>query len=79
VRTTVTLDQDIYEAAVHLSRVSGARLGKVLSDLARSGLQPPAQPRRKKHRRFPVFVVPPNAPVLSALRIQRSLDEDGIF
>lgn len=33
VRTTVTLDDDVYEAAMHLSRSSGERLGKVLSAL----------------------------------------------
>lgn len=35
VRTTVTLDDDVYEAAMHLSLTSGERLGKVLSMLAR--------------------------------------------
>jgi hypothetical protein len=76
VRTTVTLDQDVYEAAMHLSRVSGERLGKVLSDLARTALKTPAAPSRRKGRRLPVFDVPPGAPVIPASRIQRLIDEE---
>ena len=33
-RTTVTLDSDVYQAAMHVSRMTGKRLGKVLSELA---------------------------------------------
>lgn len=58
-RTTVTLDDDVYEAALHLSRSSGERLGKVLSDLARRGMRSERAPRGKTRRRFPQFEVPP--------------------
>ena len=78
-RTTVTLDDDVYEAAVHLSRTSGERLGKVLSTLARRGLKPDSRPARRSKRRFPVFDVPANAPLIPASRIQRVIDEDGLF
>jgi hypothetical protein len=79
VRTTVTLDQDVHEAAMHLSRASGERLGKVLSMLARRGLKPADSPARRSTRRFPVFDVPANAPVIPASRIQRVIDEEGLF
>ncbi len=75
-RTTVTLDEDIYEAAVNLSRLSGERLGQVISRLARRGLQQNSPPRRKGSRRFPTFEVPPGSPVIPASRIQRHLDEE---
>ena len=78
-RTTVTLDDDIYEAAMHLSRASGERLGKVLSMLARRGLKPETAPARRSASRFPVFDVPANAPVIPASRIQRVIDEEGLF
>ena len=78
-RTTVTLDDDVYEAAAHLSRASGDRLGKVLSILARRGLTPKAEPPRKKSRRFPVFEVPSGSPMIAASRIERVIDEEGIF
>jgi hypothetical protein len=78
-RTTVTLDEDIYEAALNLSRLSGERLGRVISKLARRGLVQTKPPGRKASRRFPTFVIPPGAPVISASRIERVLDEEGLF
>jgi hypothetical protein len=78
-RTTVTLDDDVYEAAMHLSRTSGERLGKVLSILARRGLKPEEPRARRSPRRFPVFDVAPNAPVIPASRVQRVIDEEGLF
>ena len=78
-RTTVTLDADVYEAAASLARLSGERLGKVLSRMARRGLQLREGPHRRGRGRFPTFDVPPGAPVISASRIQRVLDEEGLF
>jgi hypothetical protein len=77
-RTTVTLDQDVYEAAMHLSRSTGRRLGKIISELARRGLKQRAAVRRDKSR-LPVFEVPPDAPVIPASRIQEFIDEEGLF
>ena len=59
-RTIVTLDDDIYDAAMHLSRASGERLGRVLSMLARRGLKPPDSASRLT-RRFAVSDGPANA------------------
>jgi hypothetical protein len=78
-RTTVTLDDDVYEAAAHLSRASGERLGRVLSTLARRGLKPADSPPLRSARRFPVFDVPAGAPLIAASRIQRVIDEEGPF
>src|SRR5437899_4581420 len=78
-RTTVTLDDDVYEAAAHLSRVSGKRLGKVLSGLVRRGLARQEPPARAKSRRFPSFRVPSGAPLIPASRVQRIIDEEGLF
>jgi hypothetical protein len=64
---------------MHLSRASGERLGKVLSMLARRGLKSADRPARRSARRFPVFDVPANAPVIPASRIRRAIDEEGIF
>lgn len=38
-RTALTLDPDVFEAAQALARGSGKRLGRVVSDLARRGLR----------------------------------------
>jgi hypothetical protein len=78
VRTTLTLDEDVYHAARHLSRASGERLGKVLSTLARRGLTPAVSTRRPG-RRFPTFDVPAGAPIIAASRIERLLDEEDLF
>jgi len=78
-RTTVTLDSDVYEAAMHLSRSTGRRLGKVLSELARRGLQPRKTIQRRGKSRFPVFEVPRDAPLIPASRIQEIIDEEGLF
>ena len=78
-RTTLALDDDIYAAAQHLSRVSGERLGKVISQLARRGLERNKSPVRKAGRRFPTFEIPPGTPIIPATRIGRVLDEEGLF
>ena len=75
----MTLDRDVYEAAVHLARASGQRLGKVLSQLARKGLMGGERSRQKRAGRFPMFDVPPDAPVIAASRVQRAIDEEDLF
>ena len=46
-RTTVTLDDDVYEAAQAHAQATGKRLGRVLSEMARQALQP-SGPRSKR-------------------------------
>ena len=78
-RTTLTIDDDIHQAAVHLSRLTGRRLGTVLSELARRGLAGGTPAIRKGKGRFPVFDVPPDATIIPASRAQECLDEEGFF
>ena len=75
----MTLDDDVYRAAMHLSRSTGRRLGKVLSELARRGLRPEKSIQRPGQSRFPVFQVPQDAPVIPASRVQEIIDEEGLF
>lgn len=77
-RTTVTLDEDIYEVALQMSQASGKRLGKVLSELARRGLNPPAAARRGR-KRFPTFSVPPGTQPMSSRKIEKFLEEESVF
>lgn len=74
-RTTLTLDNDVYEAVVTLSRASGKTVGKVLSELARLGLAPRAS-RPGKGASLPTFDVAPSAPPLSLEAIRRAWEED---
>lgn len=80
-RTTVTLDDDVYEAAQARARATGQRLGRVLSEMARQALQTESRPPKRPAKgasRFPVFEVPASARMIPASRIQKALDEDGI-
>jgi hypothetical protein len=72
-RTTVTLEDDVYEAAMTLVKTSRRTLGQVLSELARRGLKP----LRATRGRLPGFAVSPTAPIIPADRASRLLaDED---
>ena len=74
-RTTVTLDDDVYHAALTLSEASGRALGKVLSDLARNGLEP-RKPRSRRSKDLPAFEVPPGAPMISLEAVRRAWEEE---
>jgi hypothetical protein len=81
-RTTVTLDDDVYEAALAYAQATGKRLGQVLSEMARQALQPSGPPSKrsaKKAPRFPAFEVPTNARLIPASRVQKAIDEDGLI
>lgn len=80
VRTTVTLDDDIYEEALGQSKATGRSLGAVLSEMARHALRSDTRPMCNvdKETRFPTFDVPPDAALISASRVQKALDESGI-
>ena len=75
-RTTVNLDSDVYEAVTSLAQSSGQSLGKVLSNVARKGLQPKPVKRRKGG--LPTFKVSKNAPMIPGDRIQKFWDEEGL-
>ena len=70
-RTTVTLDDNISEAALCQARATGRRLGRVLLDMVRQALEPGPPPRRGARKRcFPAFEVPPGTNLISTSRIQ---------
>jgi negative regulator of replication initiation len=80
-RTTVTIDDDVYEVAAANAQATGRRIGSVLSDMARTAIRLETHSRtRKKHERFATFSVPKEAGVIPASRIQKALDdEDGVI
>ena len=79
-RTTVTLDDDVYEAALCQARATGRRLGSVLSEMARQALraEPGTESTAGTSRRFPSFQVPSDTRLIPISRVQRVLDEHGI-
>jgi hypothetical protein len=75
-RTTVTLDDEAYEAAVTLAKTSGKRLGEVISDLIRRAMQKPQGPAPRGGKRFPTFDVPPGAQMISLKAVRRAWEEE---
>jgi len=61
-RTTLSLDQDIYQAAKALADASGENLGFVISALARKGLKVKESFAQKNG--LPVFQISADAPVI---------------
>ncbi|MCY4574011.1 MAG: antitoxin [Gemmatimonadetes bacterium] len=72
-RTTLTLDPDIYQVARSMARERGESMGTVLSALARAGLRPREHAVRADG--FPVFDVPPDAPPLTSEMVRDALED----
>lgn len=72
-RTTLHLDDDIYEAVRSLAAIDRSSVGKVLSRLARRALNPAHSAASSKG--FPVFEVPPGARPITPDRVRDALDE----
>ncbi len=73
-RTTLTLDQDVFEAAQALARASGRRLGQVVSELLRRSLQAP--PAAAARNGLPVFRVPDGAAIIPSDRARDILADE---
>ncbi len=72
-RTTITLDDDIIETARYLAKQDHSTLGKVISDLARKGLQ--GSKSYKSENNFPVFSVSESSPVITPEHV-KTLEDD---
>ncbi len=75
-RTTLSLDDDIFQAAQSLARSTGKNLGQVVSRLVRQALQREAATSRKNG--LPVFQVDADAPIIPGDRAQKLLAEDSL-
>jgi hypothetical protein len=73
-RTTITLDKDVFEAARSLAAASGKKLGEVVSQLARRGLRARVEATSKNG--LPVFRVAPDAPVIPSNRAHDLLADE---
>jgi len=75
-RITVTIDDDVLEAARKLAAARDQSLGKVVSELMRRGLALPAEyPAREPG--FPTFEVGHNSPPITLEDVKRDEDEAG--
>jgi hypothetical protein len=74
-RTTLNLDDDVYQAVASLSQSSGYPLGKVLSEVARRGLKP--VPVKRKKNALPTFDVPSGTPMIPGMLAYKIIAEEG--
>jgi hypothetical protein len=73
-RTTLSIDEDVMQAARALAVAQRRSLGQVISDLARRGLAPRPD-RIGSEEGFPVFRVDPDAPLITPEMVSAALDE----
>jgi hypothetical protein len=75
VRTTVDLDEDILQVARHLAQEKQQSLGRVLSALARQGLQP-ANKVRVREGVIPTLPRKPGAKPVTAQMVKELLETE---
>jgi hypothetical protein len=73
-RTTLTIDDDVYAAARSIAKSENKPIGLVISMLVRKGLAP--QINYATDAGFPMFFVAENAPPIT-LEMVRQADEDA--
>lgn len=73
-RTTLQLDDDVYEAARSLALAEQRSLGEIVSRLARKALAPSQSVRERNG--FPIFEVREGAAAITPEMVKRALDED---
>lgn len=72
-RTTLSLEADVFAAARKLAEARSESIGKVVSDLMRRGLE--TAPPVKSKSGFPVFKVSRTATPLTLADVKRDEDE----
>jgi hypothetical protein len=78
-RTTVTLDQDVYELATLYSRGTGVTLGAAISELVRKGQEaPPSESLSPGLKKLPngMLVFAPQGRVITNEMVKAALEED---
>ncbi|TXH70567.1 MAG: CopG family transcriptional regulator [Thiothrix sp.] len=72
-RTTVTIDDDVFNIVRYIAAEKKVAIGTVLSDLIRKGLQ--KSPEFSQRGLFPVFNVPNNASPITPEHVKMLEDE----
>jgi len=78
-RTTVNLDQDVYELATLYARGRGVTLSAALSELARKGASPaPAESPSPRLVRAPngLLIIPAQGRVITSEMVKEALEEE---
>ena len=73
-RTTLTLDDDVYRAAKSLALARSTSIGAVISELARKAME--ARVPTTTRGDFPVFTVRPDSRPITLEDVQRAQDDE---
>jgi hypothetical protein len=73
-RTTISLDDDIFELVSRHAKLRGLSIGKTVSDLVRRGLNAPTPAQNKGG--LVVFQLPADSPTVTTDEVRR-LETDG--
>ncbi len=76
-RTTLDIEDDVLQAAKELAQRDGGTAGRVISDLARRGLNAPA-PKRRPGPRGGVPLLPSRGEIVTLQHVQGIRDEEGV-
>lgn len=68
-RTTLTLDDDVFELAARQAKLRGVSLGKIVSDLMRKGLNAPTPAQDKDG--LVMFHLPADSPKVTTDDVRR--------
>ncbi len=80
-RTTVNLDQDVYELATLYARGRGVTLGAALNELARKGTQtasPESQSPKLVRAPNGLLILPARGRVITSEMVKKALEEDDL-
>ena len=72
-RTTISLDDDVFDLVRHIAKVRKISLGRAVSDLVSKGLN--AQPHIRTERGLAVFDLPRDSPVVTMDVVKRLENE----
>ena len=74
-RTTLTIEEDVFETARRYAESRSLKLGQAVSELIRRGSRERLPIKRKGG--VWVFELPPDAPTVTSEDVRRLLDEGG--
>jgi CTP:molybdopterin cytidylyltransferase MocA len=74
-RTTIALDDDVFELAARLAKVRGVSLGKTVSDLVRRGLN--AATASREENGICIFQLPADSPKVTTDDVRR-IEAEGV-
>ena len=74
-RTTIALDDDVFELVTRQAKLRGLSLGKTVSDLVRRGLSAPTPSQDKGG--LVVFRLPADSPTVTTEEVRR-IETEGV-